>query len=119
MPYENTAGLGVHNQYGPRTTGGVKGYEPGSGVERKHVTFFDSTVPLDDQVPIWAGSIVTGVTKPANVTAVNVGAVNVTAATEVAPVEIAVTAVPTFTGAVTGDIIIIKYIHVAGDIDLT
>lgn len=31
MPYENSAGLGVTNQYGPRATGGAIGLEHGEG----------------------------------------------------------------------------------------
>ena len=112
MPFENKAGLGVNNQYGPRRAGGGSGFEPADGVERKFVWFYDSLASgLLDRNVVPAGAVVTGVTKPANVTAVTVGGVSVTAATEVAPVKTAGAIV--VTGAVTGDVVIIKYLHTA------
>ena len=41
MPYENSAGLGVTNQYGPRATGGAIGLEHGEG--STHVLTVDLT----------------------------------------------------------------------------
>ncbi len=112
MPYENSAGLGVNNFYGPRTSGGVQGPDVSSGVLNEFVWFYDSTASLSGRFPIPAGSMIVDVTKPANVTAVTVGGSQVAGATWAAPVVAggAVTA----TGAVTGDKIVITYQKVVG-----
>lgn len=119
MPFENKTGLNVNNQYGPRTATGVRGVEPVKGIERKYIIKYDPAVALLNQGVIPVGSVVTGVTKPTNVTAVTVGGTAVTAATEVAPVAITTAGAPVLTGAAAGDIVIIKYLHVSGTIKLT
>lgn len=116
MSYENSAGLGVNNQYGPRAATGVSGFEPADGVERKFIWVYDPATLLDDRNTIPTGSIVTGVTKPTNVTAVTVGGTAVTAATEAAPVKAAGAIV--VTGAVLNDVVIVKYLHLAEDIKI-
>lgn len=119
MTFEANTGLNVHNQYGPRTATGVRGVEPADGVERKYVIKYDPAVALDDQPLIPVGAVVTGVTKPTNVTAVSVGGTAVTAATEVAPVAITTAGAPVLTGAALGDIVIVKYLHVSGTIKIS
>lgn len=119
MGYENSAGLSVHNHYGPRVASGVRGVEPADGVERKLIVKIDPAVALDDQFVIPAGAIVTGVTGPVAVTAVSVGGTAVKAATEAEPVAVTTAGAPVITGGAKGDVVIIKYIHVAGTIKLT
>lgn len=116
MSYENKAGLGVNNQYGPRTATGVSGFEPADGVERKFIWVYDPATLLDDRNVVPAGSVVTGVTKPTNVTAVTVGGTAVASATEVAPVKAA--GAIAVTGAVLGDVVIVKYLHLPEDIKI-
>ncbi len=112
MPYENSAGLNVHNHYGPRTTGGVKGPDVSSGVLNQFVWFYDADATLDDEFKIPVGSMIVDVQKPANVTAVTVGGTQVAAATWAAPIVAGgdVTA----TGAATGNKIVITYQKVVG-----
>lgn len=116
MSYENSAGIGVNNQYGPRAATGVSGFEPVDGVERKFIWVYDPATLLDDRNVIPTGSVVTGVTKPTNVTAVTVGGTAVTASTEVAPVKAA--GAVAVTGAALGDVVIVKYLHLAEDIKI-
>jgi hypothetical protein len=112
MPYENSAGLGVNNFYGPRKAQGAQGPDVSSGVLNQFVWFYDSTALINNRFPIPAGSMVVDVTKPAGVTAVTVGGTAVQGATWAAPVvaggAIAVT------GAVTGDKVVITYQKVFG-----
>lgn len=113
MPYENSAGLGVSNFYGARTSTGAAGPDVSSGVLNEFVWFYDSaTASLTGRFLIPAGSMVVDVTKPSNVTAVTVGGTAVTAATWAAPV-VAGGAIA-LTGAVTGDKIVITYQKVVG-----
>ncbi len=112
MPYENSAGLGVNNFYGPRTSGGVQGPDVSSGVLNEFVWFYDSAATLSGRFPIPAGSMIVDVTKPTNVTAVTVGGTAVQAATWAAPI-VAGGAVAV-TGAVTGDKVVITYQKVVG-----
>lgn len=112
MPYENSAGLGVNNFYGPRQSGGVQGPDVSSGVLNQFVWFFDSTATLANRFPIPAGSMVVDVTKPTNVTVVTVGGTAVQAATWAAPVVAG--GVVAVTGAVTGDKVVITYQKVVG-----
>lgn len=112
MPYENSAGLGVNNFYGPRTSGGVQGPDVSSGVLNEFVWFYDSTAIIGGRFPIPAGSMIVDVQKPTTVTAVTVGGTAVAAATWEAPV-VAGGAVAV-TGAVTGDKVVITYQKVVG-----
>lgn len=117
MAFEDKAGLGVHNHYGPRTSGGVAGPDNSQGNEKKFVWFYDTAASgLYDQFLIPTGSIVTGVTGPAGITAVTVGGTAVTDATEVAPVE--ASGAVAVTGATDGDVVFIKYVHFADPIEL-
>lgn len=113
MGYENSAGLGVNNFYGPRDTGATKGFEPSDGVERKVVWIFSADT-LVSPIVVPTGAVVTGVTKPTNITAVTVGGVAVQAATEVAPVKTA--GAIAVTGGVAGNVVIVKYLHTANSI---
>ena len=112
MPYEKTSGLGVSNQYGPRTSGGVKGPDVSSGVLNQHVWFYDADTTLDDEFKIPAGSMIVDVQKPANVTAVTVGGTAVQAATWAAPIVAGGDVLAT--GATTGNKIVITYQKVVG-----
>ena len=54
MSYENSAGLGVTNQYGPRQTGGAVGLEHGEG--STHVMSIDLTGEMLNSAyvaPVW------------------------------------------------------------------
>ena len=113
MAYENTAGLGVNNFYGPRTATGAQGPDESSGVLNQFVWEYDSTATgLLNRFPIPAGSAIQDVMKPSNVTAVTVGGTAVTAATWAAPVIAG--GVVALTGAVTGDKVIITYQKIVG-----
>ena len=113
MPYENKAGLGVNNFYGPRTAQGARGPDESSGVLNQYVWQYDSQAAgLSGAFKIPVGSAIQDVMKPTNVTAVTVGGTAVQGATWAAPVtaggDIAVT------GAVNGDKIIITYQKIVG-----
>lgn len=112
MPYENSAGLGVNNFYGPRKAQGAQGPDVSSGVLNQFVWFYDSTALINNRFPIPAGSMVVDVTKPAGITAVTVGGTAVQGATWAAPV-VAGGAVAV-TGATTGDKVVITYQKVVG-----
>lgn len=112
MPYENSAGLGVNNFYGPRTATGAQGPDESSGVLNSFVWQYDSSALITDRFLIPAGSAVVDVMKPAGVSAVTVGGTAVTAATWAAPVIAG--GVVAVTGAVTGDKIIITYQKIVG-----
>lgn len=112
MAYENSAGLGVNNFYGPRTATGAQGPDESHGVLNQFVWQYDSTALINNRFLIPAGSAILDVTKPSTVTAVTVGGTAVTAATWAAPV-IAGGAVA-LTGAATGDKIVITYQKIVG-----
>lgn len=112
MPYENSAGLGVNNFYGPRVAGGAQGPDVSSGVLNQFVWFFNSTALINNRFPIPAGSLILDVTRPAGVTAITVGGTAVQAATWAVPI-VAGGAVAV-TGAVTGDKVVITYQKVVG-----
>lgn len=109
MGYENSAGLNVHNHYGPRTATGASGVDTSQGIVKQFVWFYDSAALLDDRFPIPAGSVVLDVNKPASVSAVSVGGTAVHSATWAAPVP--ASGAVAVSGAVTGDQVIITYQH--------
>lgn len=112
MPYENSAGLGVNNFYGPRTATGAQGPDESSGVLNQFVWQYDATANINNRFRIPAGSAIQDVTKPANITAVTVGGTAVQAATWAAPVFAG--GVVALTGAVTGDKVVITYQKIVG-----
>lgn len=60
MSFEDSAGLGVNNFYGPRSVGGVQGVERTAGIKNEASVNFDGDA-LDFYVVIPAGAVVTGV----------------------------------------------------------
>lgn len=118
MAYENSAGLNVHNQYGPRATGGEEGVFKTYGFYNEYVVNMP-LAGLDYKFPVRNNVKVIGVDlnfAVGTVTAVTIGGVAVQAATESAPVTIANTntGVVAQTGG-TGGFIVIRYINVPGD----
>lgn len=118
MAYEDSAGLGVHNQYGPRASGGEQGNSKTYGSYNE----YELNLPLAglyNYFPVRNNVKVIGVNTSfatGTVSAVAIGGVAVLAATEAAPVAIADgnTGVVTQTGGTAGTIII-RYINVSGD----
>jgi len=119
MAYEDSAGLNVHNQYGPRTSGGEAGVEKTFGVKNQYVVnlpvlgLYSYKMPIRNAIKVigYDSNFVTG-----TITALTVGGVDITSATEAAPVTLASdnTGVVAQTGGTAGDLII-YYINVAGD----
>jgi uncharacterized protein YjdB len=116
MAYENTAGLGVTNQYGPRLTGGEQGVYPSAGVNNEFsihlpVSGIHYTFPNTRNIYVYA---VDKTFAKGTISAVSIGGVDVTSASESAPVLIPVgnTGVVVQTGG-TGGRIIIRYKNVA------
>ena len=114
MGYENSAGLGVNNHYGPRTSGGTEGIVGTVGALNEYVKDLDDAglafgfpVPLSTQSSYWVTEVdisqVSG-----TVTAQTIGGVDVSAATPEAPVEIddTNTGVIVLTGATGGKVLI-------------
>jgi len=117
MPYENSAGLGVNNFYGPRTAVGARGPDVSSGVLNEYVWFYDTaTTNLGGAFLIPAGSAVVDVNAPSNVTAVTIGGTAVQGATWAAPVTVTTGGAPVVTGATAGQRIVITYQKVVGNI---
>lgn len=118
MSYEKSSGLGVHNQYGPRNSGGEQGVFLTDGYRNEYVVSLPMS-GIDYKFPQGNGIKVTGVditfaTGP--VTALTIGGVNVFAATDAAPVAIPEgnTGVIVQTGGTAGQIVI-QYKNVSGD----
>lgn len=117
MSYEDSAGLNVHNHYGPRVTGGTRGVFKTEGYKYEYVwNLEDAGLPFLFPVPP-GGCEVTQVDiffDEGTTTAVSIGGVAIIAATEAAPVAIAAnnTGVLAQTGA-TGGLIVIHYRNVA------
>lgn len=108
MAYEDSAGLNVHNHYGPRTSGGTQGVYKTEGYYNEFVWNLDSEnldvlFPRNVEVIGVDETFVTG-----DVTALTIGGVAVIAATEAAPVGIvtANTGVLAQTGGTAGYIVI-------------
>lgn len=118
MAYEDSAGLNVHNQYGPRTSGGEQGVELVDGYIQHY--FLDlplaglyNIFPVRNNCEVFEvdTTFVTG-----TVTALAIGGVSVLAATAAAPVHIPEgnTGIVTQTGGTAGKLVI-KFKNVAGD----
>lgn len=118
MAYEDSAGLNVHNQYGPRATGGEQGVNLTDGFYNEYLVNLPMS-GINYKFPVRNNVKVIGVDlnfATGTVTAVTIGGVNVTAATEAAPVAIpdGNTGVVAQTGG-TGGTLVIRYINVSGD----
>ena len=119
MAYEDSAGLNVHNQYGPRASGGEQGVEKTFGIKNQFVVNLPVVGLYAYKLPIRNNIKVIGIDKnfvTGSVTSVKVGGVEVSSATEAAPVTLDSdnTGVVTQTGGTAGDLVI-YYINVAGD----
>lgn len=90
MPYENSAGLNVHNHYGPRTTGGEQGVHKTEGFENEYVVD-GASQGLEYLFPRGGGVFVYKLDDTfaiGTVTNVTIGGLSVMAATEDAPIKI-------------------------------
>lgn len=118
MAYENSAGLGVNNQYGPRKTGGEQGVNLTDGAYNEYVI----SLPLSGlkyKFPVRGNVKVVGVDvtfATGTVSALTIGGVAVLAATAAAPVALAGsnTGVVAQTGGTAGTVIV-KFANVSGD----
>lgn len=116
MAFQNSAGLGVNNHYGPRDSVGVRGVYKTEGYDSEFVWNLDGTslpvlFPRNVEVTGVDETFTTG-----DVTALSIGGVAVIAATEAAPVGIvtANTGVLAKTGGTAGYIIIRYKVAPAG-----
>jgi hypothetical protein len=119
MAYEDSAGLNVHNQYGPRASGGEQGVEKTFGIKNQFVVNLPVVGLYAYKLPIRNNIKVIGVNKnfvTGTVTALTVGGVDITSATEAAPVALSSsnTGVVEQTGGTSG-YLVIYYTNVAGD----
>ena len=114
MSFENSAGLGVVNHYGPRAVGGTEGVVKTEGVMNEFMEDLDSP-QIDFGFPKVDGkAYVTEVDTTllgGTVTAITIGGVDVTSATPEAPVQIpdGNTGVIVFTGGNGTGKALIKY----------
>lgn len=121
MAYENTAGLNVSNQYGPRVTGGVRGVYKTEGYLNQFIIDGNS-VGLQYLYPRGDGIRVFEIDKTfavGTVTSIKIGGIEVSGATPAAPIQLY--------KENTGEIVIVGltsgkvevgYKNVAGDKDL-
>src|SRR3546814_762890 len=90
MAYENNSGLKVHNQYGPRETGGEQGVHKTEGYKNEYVVDQASVLPY--LFPRGGGVFVTGhddtFVSSGAVTSITIGGLEVIGATESAPIKI-------------------------------
>lgn len=120
MSYEDSAGLGVHNQYGPRTSGGSQGVFRTAGIENDYVLDLPlaglyNYMPVRQNIKITAidANFVTG-----TVTSITVGGVSVYDTTTAVTLPIAIPEGNTGLVVVTGDTggkLVLKYENVGGD----
>lgn len=118
MAYEDSAGLHVHNIYGPRKSGGEQGRNPTLGLWNEYMLSLPlaglyNKFPVRNNVQVVQADVkfATG-----TVSALAIGGVSVLAASEASPVTLAAnnTGVVTQTGG-TGGYITIRYKNVGGD----
>lgn len=91
MGYENTAGLGVNNHYGPRDTGGTEGVIKTEGTMNEYAINLDGEGPLGLPFPVGSGVEVIGIDNnkvTGTTTTVTIGGTAVQGATEGSPVSI-------------------------------
>jgi len=121
MPFENTAGLNVSNQYGPRVTGGVRGVFKTEGFKNEFVIDGNS-VGLQYLYPRGDGVRVYNIDKTfavGNVTSIKIGGIEVSGATPAAPIQLFKenTGEIVVVGLTSGKLLV-EYKNVAGDKDL-
>jgi hypothetical protein len=89
MGFENTAGLGVNNHYGPRPTGGTEGVTRTDGTNNEFMIDLDGE-GLDLGFPVTDGSAYVTIVDVtvSDATTFTIGGVDVAAATDAAPVQI-------------------------------
>ena len=120
MPYENSAGLNVSNQYGPRVTGGGQGVIKTEGYTNQYVVDGASQGlvylhPRGDGVWVYGHDFTFAI---GTVTSITIGGVEVIGATEAAPIRLFKenTGEVVVTGMTSGKTVIL-YKNVAGDKD--
>lgn len=120
MPYENSAGLGVSNQYGPRFSGGGQGVFKTEGYTNQYIVDGASQGlaylhPRGDGVWVYGHDFTFAV---GTVTSITIGGVQVIGATEAAPIRLFKenTGQVVVTGMTSGKTVIL-YKNVAGDKD--
>lgn len=90
MAYENSSGLRIHNQYGPRASGGEQGVHKTEGYRNEYVVDQESVLPY--LFPRGGGVFVTGhddtFVSGGTVTSITIGGLEVIGATESAPIKI-------------------------------
>ena len=82
MSFEDSAGLGVNNHFGPRAVGGNQGVIGTEGMKNEAAVNFDGDQLVKVEIPV--GSVITQIVEEFStgaVTAATVGAVDVAAAT--------------------------------------
>lgn len=120
MPFENTAGLNVTNQYGPRATGGARGVYKTSGFKNEFVLDGNS-VGIQYLYPRGDGIMVYNIDKTfavGTVTSIKIGGIEVSGATAAAPVRLYKenTGEIVIVGLTSGKVLV-EYKNVAGDKD--
>jgi hypothetical protein len=95
MAYENSAGIGVSNHYGPRDSGGTEGITKTEGSTNEWsydptdtALGFGFPSPATGQNSVWILNVVDAVDPTDNITAMSIGGVAVFAATLAVPIEI-------------------------------
>lgn len=121
MAFENTAGLNVTNQYGPRVTGGVRGVFKTEGFKNEFVIDGNS-VGIQYLYPRGDGVWVYNIDKTfavGTVTSIKIGGVEVSGATSAAPIRLFKenTGEIVIAGLTSGKVLV-EYKNVAGDKDL-
>jgi hypothetical protein len=118
--FENSAGIGVRNWYGPRKTGGVRGHIKTEGYNNEFAHDLSQvgipfTLPLGHtKLGVYVTRVDTAFTV-GTVTAYTIGGVSVLNASDTAPVFLAATntGVLAQTGG-TGGLVVVRYKNVAG-----
>lgn len=89
MSFEDSAGLGVNNHYGPRETGGTEGIVRTSGVNNEFMIDLEGD-NLAFGFPDVDGSAYVTIVDLAvtNATTFTIGGVNVVAATDASPIQV-------------------------------
>lgn len=120
MSYEDSAGLGVHNQYGPRTSGGSQGKYRTAGIENDYVLDLP-LAGLYNKMPVRQNIKITEIDANfviGTITSVTVGGVSVYDSTTAVALPVAIpegnTGEVVVVGA-TGGKLVLKYENVGGD----
>lgn len=120
MAYENSAGLNVTNQYGPRTTGGARGVYKTEGFKNEFILDGNS-VGIQYLYPRGDGIFVYNIDRTfavGTVTSIKIGGVEVIGATPAAPIRLYKenTGEIVIVGLTSGKVAV-EYKNVAGDKD--